>query len=144
MARGKRAGRRLVPTETISVALTREDSLNAFGIISNISEYGACLITNVSLERNRIVRVQLSSPQHESLLMTEARVSWCAEGVDPVKAIVGVMVGVSFLNLDGDQQRKMAELLSSDRFQEVLPPETPEEEEVLLASEEVDRIAEPP
>ena len=45
-----------------------------------------------------------------------ARVVWCAEGLDPVKEILGYLTGLAFTI---DSEKNVRELLSSGIFQPV-------------------------
>ena len=116
----KRTGRRLVPVETINAHLMQSDVLSAGGIVSNVSECGACLITNAAISPGKRVRVKLSSPRRE-LFEVDAAVVWCREGIDRIKEIVGVLVGVSFVDVSPELRQVIRAALGSGSFQEVVP-----------------------
>lgn len=107
---------RFLPLETIPIRLEGPSvsSKNiVFGIISNMSESGACVITNRSVPTDAIVRVTIAGGRAKHLSV-EARVIWCAERLEPVKEIVGYLTGLTFEN---DTEESVSNLLSSGIFQ---------------------------
>jgi hypothetical protein len=90
---------RFLPLETIRVRLASPPHTNrrpVFGIISNMSETGACIITNLALPEGAAVSLTIENQHRTSALAVSARVVWCAERFEPVKEIVGVLTGVCF------------------------------------------------
>jgi len=107
---------RFLPLETIPIRLEGPSvsSKNiVFGVISNMSESGACVITNRSVPTDAIVRVTITGGRAKHLSV-EARVIWCAERLEPVKEIVGYLTGLTFEN---DTEESVSNLLSSGIFQ---------------------------
>lgn len=131
-----RANRRLVPVETMTVALVQPGALAARGIVSNVSERGACLITNTAIERGRRVRLTLSSRRSE-LFQTEALVAWCREGIDRIKEIVGVMIGVAFVDVSPELHQTIQGVLDSESFQEIVPPDAGDPDDVVHTGDTV-------
>ena len=86
---------RFVPLETIGVRFHLAGQ-RVFGIISNISETGACIIGNLPVPVGIEVRLSFETPRRKSSLEVSARVVWCAERFEPMKEIVGVLTGVRF------------------------------------------------
>ena len=113
---------RFVPLETISAILVSEDAFLGHGVVSNISESGACLITNAMIEPDRAIRVKFSTSQGTELFQTPARVVWSGEGMDRHSEIVGVLVGVTFKD-SPDSHDKIAEVLRRDLFHKVGSPD---------------------
>ncbi len=122
-SRPKRTARRFVPVEPVSVALFTENELLGHGVVSNISESGACLITSTLIEPQEHIRVTFKARSHDHLFQSRARVVWSGEGMDPNLEIVGVMVGIAFLDCSPTQREKVAEILEQDWFHEIAPPE---------------------
>jgi hypothetical protein len=60
---------------------------------------------------------------HEELFQAEARIVWAGEGMDPHLEIVGVMVGVQFLEVDPALEEKIFDTLEQGRFLEVGMPD---------------------
>lgn len=90
---------RFLPLSTIGVRLhapPHTDRRPVFGIISNISETGTCIITNLSLPVGAVVGLAIANHREIEALEVSARVVWCAERFEPVKEIVGYLTGVSF------------------------------------------------
>jgi hypothetical protein len=117
-----RVNRRYVPLETVSAVLLADDCYLAHGVASNISASGACLITNTVMEPGGRVRVRFSTNHQEELFHAEARIVWAGEGMDPHLEIVGVMVGVQFLDVDPALEEKIIDTLEQGRFHEVGMP----------------------
>jgi hypothetical protein len=69
----------------------------AQGILVNISESGARLITNVGLSRGRLMRLKLHT-ESEDLLETRATIVWSAQRVDFPFDVVGVRHGIRFVS----------------------------------------------
>jgi hypothetical protein len=110
---------RFLPLETIRVHLTstpHTDRRTVFGIISNISETGACIITNLSLPVGAQVGLSIENRRRKSALEVSARIVWCAERFEPMKEIVGYLTGVSF---DPDDLESVQGLVGSGLFQPI-------------------------
>jgi hypothetical protein len=101
---------RFLPLETIRVHLTappHTDRKPVFGIISNMSETGACLIANASLPVGAEATLSIESRRWQKTLSVRARVVWCAERLEPVKEIVGFLTGVSFTAAGTEEVRSL-------------------------------------
>ncbi len=110
---------RFLPLSTIGVRLhspPHTDRRPVFGIISNISETGACIITNLSLPVGAAVSLSIENRGQKTALAVSARIVWCAERFEPLKEIVGYLTGVSF---DLDDAESVRDLLASGLFQPV-------------------------
>jgi hypothetical protein len=110
---------RFLPLETIAVRLLsppHTDRRPVFGIISNMSETGTCIITNLSLPVGATVAMAIENRRHKNALEVSARVVWCAERFEPVKEIVGYLTGLSF---DPDGVESVRRLLANGLFQSI-------------------------
>jgi len=110
---------RFLPLETIRVHLSsppHTDRRPVFGIISNMSETGACIITNLSLPVGVAVGLSIENRRKNNALVVSARIVWCAERFERVKEIVGYLTGVSF---DPDDIESVRGLLASGLFQSI-------------------------
>ena len=110
---------RFLPLETIGVRLhspPHTDRRPVFGIISNISETGSRIITNLSLPVGAAVSLSIENRRRKTALTVSARIVWCAEGFEPVKEIAGHLTGVSF---DPDDVESVRNLLGSGLFQSI-------------------------
>ncbi len=109
---------RFLPLETIPVRLEGpgvSSKSPVFGVMSNMSASGACVITNRSLSQDADVRLTIAGGRAKHMHVA-ARVVWCAEGLDPVKEILGYLTGLTFTI---DSEKNVRELLSSGIFQPV-------------------------
>jgi hypothetical protein len=110
---------RFLPLSTIAVRLhspPHTDRRPVFGIISNISATGSCIITNRELPVDVPVSLSIESRSPSDVLRISARIVWCAERFEPLREIVGYLTGVSFDSSDVEAVRR---LLSNGSFQPV-------------------------
>lgn len=114
-----RAARRYVPLKTVNAFVLSEDFIVAHGIVSNISETGACLITNTVIEPGQTLQIRLSTCNRTDLFQTAAKVVWSGEGMDPHLEIVGVMVGIAFQEVSYSLQETITDILEKGNFHEV-------------------------
>jgi Tfp pilus assembly protein PilZ len=68
---------RIVPRSPITVAIQDGGVPYAYGVVANISEGGACIWTDVSLEPGRDVSLRLSFPRGSQPLDARGLVVWC-------------------------------------------------------------------
>lgn len=107
---------RFLPLETISVRLEGPSvgsKCPVFGVVSNMSETGACIITNLSVPKDSDVRLTIAAGRGHDVGLP-ARVVWCSERLEPVKEIVGFLTGLTF---DAESDETIKALLSSGIFQ---------------------------
>ena len=114
-----RAARRYVPLETVNAVGVSEDFIVAHGIVSNISETGACLITNTVIEPGQTLQIRFNTCNKTDLFQTSAKVVWSGEGMDPNLEIVGVMVGIAFMEVSYELQDTITDILEKGNFHEV-------------------------
>ena len=106
---------RFLPLETIEVHFRSDHKhRQIFGIISNMSETGACIIMNRGVPLNSKVTLEIRSRREHKLLEESAWIVWCAERMEPVKEIVGYLTGVRF---DKESQPRIKALLACGIFQ---------------------------
>jgi hypothetical protein len=107
---------RFLPLSTIPVRLEGPNvppKHRIFGVISNMSETGVCVITNTSLPENAEIHVTIGGGKAKDTCLA-ARVVWCAERLEPVKEIVGYLTGLTF---ESDADETVKTLLASGVFQ---------------------------
>jgi uncharacterized protein (TIGR02266 family) len=68
---------RIVPRSPITVAIQDGGVPFAYGVVANISEGGACIWTDVSLEPGHDVDLRLSFPRGSQPLDARGVVVWC-------------------------------------------------------------------
>ncbi len=110
---------RFLPLSTIGVRLhspPHTDRRPVFGIISNISATGSCIITNRGLPVGASVRLSIEDHLRSDVLSIAARIVWCAERFEPIREIVGYLTGVSF---DPSDVETVQGLLANGPFQPI-------------------------
>jgi len=110
---------RFLPMATLGVRLCGPDIATrdpVFGVISNMSMTGACLITNRGLPKKTMVKLSISTKALEKDVILPARIVWCAQRVEPVREIVGYLTGVAF---DVESEGVIQGILSTALFQPV-------------------------
>jgi PilZ domain len=113
---------RFLPLETISVRFSLTPGSDtgqrrpAFGVVSNMSVTGCCIITNRAVVIGAIAVLEFRNARRRDILRLPARIVWCAERLEPVKEIVGYLTGVSF---NAEDSGPIADLLMSGLFQPI-------------------------
>ena len=89
----KRATGRFKPIKAITVAVESDDGLPAgFGIVADISECGACVITDASNYVGPNVRLSLGFPNHQTPFSTPGKLCWIRKDAEGN----GIRYGVRF------------------------------------------------
>ena len=71
-----RSSPRLTPRTPVTVAVQDGETSLAYGVVTNISETGACVMTDTTVGKGRIVMLRMSFYRHADLLETPARIVW--------------------------------------------------------------------
>ncbi len=114
----KRGSPRFVPLTTVSARLLRLDSPeggSTFGVLSNISKSGACVIANRPIPEGERVQLELSSKLLSGLLNAPGHVVWSAAGLEPIKELVGYLIGLRF----DEEYPDLKTALANGNFQEI-------------------------
>lgn len=82
----------------------------ARGILVNLSESGARLVTDVGLPRGYLVRLKLYSMKG-TLVETRAQIVWSAEGVELPMDIFGTRQGIRFISTSERDRVQIEQLL---------------------------------
>lgn len=98
VAEDLRISRRFTPAYSVSAAVLDGDLHVMQGVVSNISEVGASLVTDRFVNCGPDITLKLIEPNH-GLFETKARIVWQGDGMAPDKEIVGSLIGVSFLEV---------------------------------------------
>lgn len=106
---------RYLPLQTVSVEIPRAGGSRerTFGVAANVSQTGACVIVNRTVEVGDEVDLRFHLAGRDVRMTLRARVVWCAERLEPVKEVVGHLAGVAFV----DSPERVQELLHSGIFQ---------------------------
>jgi hypothetical protein len=102
---------RFQPIHSLHAILLDEEELLAHGMLVNISESGARIITNVELELGRRVQMYLRS-YGENLLAMRAQVVWSSVGLERSNEILGVRNGLRFAATSEQGQMQIRHLLN--------------------------------
>jgi hypothetical protein len=105
----------------VLAAMSDGRSQIARGVVSNISESGARLVTNTVVDEGRAINLKLRF-QKDGLLETPARIVWCRESIEPSTEIVGALQGVEFTQLEPEKRQMMRKVLVGPDFRDVWVP----------------------
>lgn len=103
---------RFVPEDSVSATILDGDFHVVHGIVANLSESGASLVTNRCVGCGPDIEVKLTQNNH-GVFNSRAKVVWKSQGKARTKDVVGVLLGVSFLEVSERQRKKMRHFLLS-------------------------------
>lgn len=110
----RRSGR-LVPSSSVTVALLEENLPIAYGVVRDISDAGACIMTNTNLNPGKAYQFRMSFFGGE-ILEAMARVVWREmhrpNGSEPV----GVPHGIEFIDINDSNLKTLRRILQSGEF----------------------------
>lgn len=101
-----RTSRRFVPAFSLAASLLDRNLHIVHGMVANLSELGASLLTCRGVEDGSYVAIRLSRDDG-SLVETLARVVWTWDGVADAKDASGSLVGVSFCGLSARERARI-------------------------------------
>jgi hypothetical protein len=110
-----RKSNRVLPTEPVTVAFMEDETPLAFGIVKNISEGGACVITDFPLLEDSWLNVQMSFFRG-GLLKAGARSVWSKRIEKQATGDAETHCGIQFTAFDPADQEKLREILHSPAF----------------------------
>lgn len=120
-----RTVRRLEPTQSATAAVYLGERQFAYGILANVSESGACIVTDNQLEPGADVQLKLSFYEQPKLIETQARVIWNRRGRTEDGGLAGLLLhGVKFMGVPAQQQTLLTELLRGGGFRPTFVPQT--------------------
>jgi hypothetical protein len=112
MAYISRRSKRLLPKNAVTVALLDDDYPVGYGVVKDISETGACIITDSALSRDRGLLFKMSF-YREGMLAAAGRVVWS----EAVKGQAeGARHGIEFTSLSESERRLLRRILDSSTF----------------------------
>jgi hypothetical protein len=130
-----RISRRFAPRNSVTVAIQDQDSPFAYGVVTNISPSGACLVTAKPLPTGSTVHLRVSFYLQPELFEAQARVVWSRddkrnlEGDDPLRGFL--FHGVEFSGIPTNQRAKLLHMLDSPDFQLIYSPNNGEFESLM-------------
>ncbi|MGH9318523.1 MAG: PilZ domain-containing protein [Vicinamibacteria bacterium] len=110
----RRAGR-FVPSTSVTVALLEENLPIAYGVVQDISERGARIMTNTSLSPGRTYQFRMSFFGGE-ILEAVARVVWRENHRPNGSEPVGVPHGIEFVDINDANLENLRRILQSGAF----------------------------
>ncbi len=112
-----RSSPRLTPRKPVTVAVQDGETSLAYGVVTNISETGACVMTDTTVGKGRIVMLRMSFYRHADLLETPARIVWSGPELDSPHGVPSaVLQGVQFTHLGDRERSRLRDLLDSSDF----------------------------
>jgi hypothetical protein len=110
----RRTGR-LVPSSSVTVALLEENLPIAYGVVRDISEAGACIMTNTSLNPGRTYQFRMSFFGGE-ILEAVARVVWREVYKASGSELLGVPHGIEFIDINDSNLGNLRRILDARAF----------------------------
>jgi hypothetical protein len=110
----RRTGR-FVPSTSVTVALLEENLPIAYGVVRDISEAGACIMTNTSLNPGRTYQFRMSFFGGE-ILEAVARVVWREIYRPDSSEPVGVPHGIEFIDINDENLVNLRRILQTREF----------------------------
>ena len=108
----KRRLPRQAPPHTLLLTLHDHRQLPSYGVINDITEWGASIANDYPLETGRNVRVRIGFDEPSGVFETEARVVWSRPGFEvPGAVVLGPVHGLEFTSLSEKQRGELRELL---------------------------------
>jgi len=119
--------RRLEPKHAATAAVFRDSEQLAYGVVTNVSVTGACIVTDSPLNPGSDVDLKLSFYQHSNLYELGARVVWNRRGGAREEGFEGLQLhGVRFTLSSALQKSRLHTLLEGGDFEDVFHPSTTE------------------
>jgi hypothetical protein len=140
-----RTVRRLVPRQSATVAVYRGEQQVGYGILANVSEAGACIVTDSLMAPGTDLRLKLSFYQQPRLFETIARVVWSRDASPADRGFDGLRLhGLRFTVTSTVERSRLATLLQKDdSFVTVFKPEVTEFDRLASSlSNELDALGE--
>lgn len=110
----RRAGR-FVPSTSVTVALLEENVPIAYGVVRDLSEAGACIMTSTGLSPGKAYQFRMSFFGGE-ILEAVARIVWRELRRANGNESVGVPHGIEFTDIHGNHLANLREILQSAAF----------------------------
>ena len=140
-----RTVRRLLPRQSATVAVYRGDQQVGYGILANVSEAGACIVTDSLMAPGTDLRLKLSFYREARLFETIARVVWSREAAASDKGYDGLRLhGLRFtVTSTVERSRLVALLQKEDSFVTIFKPTVTEFDRLASSlSNELDALGE--
>ena len=138
-----RTMRRLEPKHAATAAVFKDSQQLAYGVVTNVSVSGACIVTDSRLTPGSDVDLRLSFYQERNLYEIGARVVWNRRGGAQEKGFEGLQLhGVHFTLSGALEKSRLHALLGGEDFKDVFRPSATEFDVLTDAlSGELDELA---
>jgi hypothetical protein len=138
-----RVSRRFAPRNSATVALSHSKTRLSYGVVLNLSETGACVVTEAPLPPLGRVHLQISFYQQSEIFEARGRVVWSRRGEQLGPQLGGALLnGIHFEEVTAEQRRVLEDLFASTQFQLTFAPKGRDFETFLNdLREELDRLA---
>jgi hypothetical protein len=110
---------RLVPDNAVMVSIY-VGTEQAYGLLANISEAGACVVSGVDFESGRKVLLRIGFEDGREPFSSEAKVIWSRDESESEKKATFVL-GLRFYLISDEQQLLLKEVLARPGFKPVVP-----------------------
>jgi len=122
-----RSIRRMAPKHAATAAVFKDSHQMAYGVVTNVSVAGACIVTDSRLAPGSDVELKLSFYQQPDLYEIGARVVWNRRGGAREKGFEGLQLhGVQFTLTSALQRSRLHQLLAGGEFDDVYRPSATE------------------
>jgi hypothetical protein len=113
-----------VPRQSATVAVYRGEQQVGYGILANVSEVGACIVTDTLMTPGTDLRLKLSFYREARLFETVARVVWSDEAPPSDQSYAGLRLhGLRFtVTSTLERSRLLAILQKEEAFVTVFKP----------------------
>jgi hypothetical protein len=112
-----RTRQRRLPRQAVTVAVRKGETPLTYGVVSNISETGACVLTDKSFPFDTELDLTLSFYRRVELFTFGARIVWAR----PSPSGTAIELGMEFKDLTDADRQRLAAVLGSEDFPP-LPP----------------------
>ncbi len=123
--RPERQWPRLIPAKSVMVSIF-SGSDQAFGLLADVSEMGACIVSGVHFEPGGSILVRIESEAEGKPFTSQAKVIWSRDESKPNKP--EFVCGVQFTNVIEEQRAELKAVLNHPEFQKPVVPGKPEPE----------------
>lgn len=118
-----RTARRLAPKQSATAAVYQGEVQLAYGVLTNISEAGACIVTDSFLPAGATITLKLSFYQQPELFETSARVIWHRKGAPVDEAVPEFrLLGMKFTEVPENDHGRLTRMLQTDDFHPLASP----------------------
>lgn len=125
--RATRSWPRLAPKRSATAAVFQRDNRLAYGVLTNVSEHGACIITDSFLPAGARVDLRLSFYERPDIFEAESRIVWNRRGSEALDSANNFLLhGFEFMSIVGEHRGYLDSLLGSTEFQVVSESEATE------------------